>query len=130
MSETKNKRLGVNQQAIQTFDEVFIKGNLVEQIHTIGEFDMLLTYRKTISSDREITSYLFIIIKLPEVIEIGNYATDSFSASITDFEKPLSFMNKHYKHFRDMFMTYARYIQLSQVIPDKSAPKITRKQKI
>ncbi|HVI39695.1 MAG TPA: hypothetical protein VM577_03470 [Anaerovoracaceae bacterium] len=131
MSDTqKIKRLGVNQQAIQTFDEVFIKGNLVDQIHAIGEFDMLLTYRKGISPDRKLTTNLFIIIKFPKIIAIGNYATDSFAASITDFGKPLNFMNKYHKQFRETFMSYARYIQLSQALPEKTTNQNTRKKKI
>ncbi|MBU9118417.1 hypothetical protein KTD15_06360 [Burkholderia multivorans] len=126
------KKLGANQQAIKLFDEVFIKGSLHDQIHIFGDYGLFLTYRNVPDFEsREIIKKPYIIIQKIShsplsICEV--YKT--FYAFINDFQKPLTYMNKHDKSFRSDFIKYANNKLFDSKLTKKADNNSTKRSKI
>ncbi|MBU9434137.1 hypothetical protein KTE91_03445 [Burkholderia multivorans] len=126
------KKLGANQQAIKLFEEVFIKGNLHEQIHIFGNYGLFLTYRNVPDFEsRKIIKKPYIIIQQISHSPLSTcefYKT--FYAFIDDFQKPLTYMNKHDKLFRSDFIKYANSKLFDSKLTKKADNNSTKRSKI
>jgi hypothetical protein len=117
------KRLGINQQAIKLFNDVFGQPEHQETIHTFGNFKLFYAKRKVPNfKTDEIVVKGYVYIKVIE----SNVKHD-FTGFVDDFTVPLRYMQKEVKNFREEFMVYARYLSLSKSLSDKSTSKIKHK---
>lgn len=117
------KRLGINQQAIKLFNDVFEQPEHQEKIHTFGNFKIFYAMRKVpdFKTD-EIVVKGYVYIKAVD----SNFKHD-FTGFVDDFAVPLRYMQKELKNFREEFMVYARYLSLAKSLPEKSTTKTKQK---
>ncbi|MGU4699126.1 hypothetical protein K6L09_20885 [Burkholderia cepacia] len=112
------KKMGINQKAVQLFDEVFVKGNRHDQIHFFGDYGLFLTYRNVPDfQNKKITRKAYIYIY--EVYDTSTRESIGFSSFMDDFRKALDYMNKHDKSFREAFTTYANKLSLESKLDMK-----------
>ncbi|MCW5156380.1 hypothetical protein [Burkholderia cenocepacia] len=120
--------LGINQKTVLLFDEVFIKGKLHDQIHYFGDYGIFFTYRNVpnfIENKISVVAH----ITIEQNIQYTKPSITFFSY-ISDFSKPLEYMNRHDKSFREAFISYANKITLGNRLPVKDDKSTTKRNKI
>lgn len=116
------KRMGINQKTVQLFDEVFIKGNLQDQIHLFGDYGLFFTYRNVphFPQNKIVNTMYIHIRKHPQVkYSVGMNGLVSFDSFMDNFKSPLDYMNRHDKSFRESFITYANKLVLESKLNEK-----------